>query len=107
MEKETMVTLICLGFFAMIVLSIYFIMKYKSMIQPKQYELTEKKEKSNWQKPGIVVLGIGLGALVVGVLKSVKLFYIHGAVSIGIIIIFAGISLIVAQQLDKNQSLED
>jgi len=107
MEKEMMATLISLGFFAMIVLSIYFIMKYKTIMQPKTYESIAIKQKSDWQKPGIVVLGTGLGVLLVGVIKSFNEFYLHGSISIGIIVICTGISLIVAQQLDKKDSTED
>jgi undecaprenyl pyrophosphate phosphatase UppP len=104
MEKEMMATIVSLGFFAAIVLSIYFIMKYKTMMQPKTYEPNLVKQKSDWQKPGIVVLGTGLGVLVVGLLKSFNQFYLHGSISIGIIVIFTGVSLIVAQQLDKKDS---
>ncbi|MGN0003667.1 MAG: hypothetical protein ACI35V_09540 [Sphingobacterium composti] len=107
MEKETMVALICLGFFTMIVLSIYFIMKYKTLMQPKVYDINEKIEKSDWQKPGIVMLGTGIGALIVGILNTFQSLNINGVIVVGVIVISTGIGLIVAQQFDKKDSIEE
>lgn len=106
MEKEIMLAVICLGFFAMVVLTVYFIMKFRSIASEKSY-VQEKRESWDWQKPGVVVLGVGVGAVIVGVLKSVKYVYIHGAAYIGIIVIFTGIAMIIAQTLDKRKSNEE
>ena len=106
MNSNMMITLVWLGAFAMVVLTVYFIMRFRS-ITPERIPAREKGESWDWQKPGIVVLGIGLGALVVGLLNSFKSFHLHGSVSVGIIVIFTGISLIVAQKFDKNDCTED
>lgn len=108
MQKETMLALICLGFCAMIVLSIYFIMKYRSIVG-EQNIITDipKRKPWDWQKPGIVVLGIGLGIFIVGVLTANHYIVDNDSINFGIIVICTGISMIVANKLDKNNSVED
>lgn len=107
MEKEMMLALICLGFFAMVVLTVYFIMKFRAVRPPRVPDLVlPPKRKSDWQKPGIVVLGIGVGVLITGVLH-VNSSVINDAINVGIVIACAGISMVVANVLDKDKSIEE
>lgn len=106
MEKETMLALVCLGFFAMIVLSIYFIMKFRSVSPTRSTnESLPPKRKTDWQKPGIVVIGIGVGVLISGLMDDYN-YYNNDAINVGIIAVCAGISMIVANTLDKDKSSE-
>lgn len=106
MEKETMAAVICIGLFAAIVLSIYFIMKYRSItpVQTMDVNLGVKR-KSDWQKPGIVVIGTGIGVLVTGILHTYA-FINNDAINVGIVAVCAGISMIIANSLDKDKSSE-
>ena len=92
----------------MVVLTVYFFMRYRS-IMPVDVIRQERNINypKDWQKPGIVVLGIGIGIVVAGVLKSVPVVHMHGAASLGIIVVCAGVSMIIAQALDKKKSNED
>lgn len=106
MERETMLTLICLGFFAMIVLSIYFKMKFRTEMPISTIdESLDSKRKWDWQKPGIVVVGIGVGILISGLMSEYDC-YDNYAINVGIIAVCAGISMIVANALDKDNSSE-
>ena len=107
MSKEITMAIVLVGLFAAVVLSIYFIMKFKSQMQPIQFDPNYRKEKSDWQKPGIVVLGTGIGTLIVGVLNSIPSININGVIVMGIIIISTGLGLIIAQKLDKKDSIEE
>lgn len=108
MGKEIVVSIVGVAFFTAIVLTVYFVMKYRSILPPPlPGEGLRNQRKSDWQKPGIVLLGIGLGIVVVGIMKSIKLVYIQGSASIGVIVIFTGVSMIIAQALDKKKSTED
>lgn len=106
MNVNMMLTLVWLGAFAMVVLTVYFIMRFRS-ITPERIPAREKGESWDWQKPGIVVVGIGIGIVVVGILKSIPNIYIHGSASVGIVVIFTGVSMIIAQVLDKKESRQD
>ena len=78
MSSEMMITLVWLVAFAMVVLTVYFIMKFKSQIQPREMDasIRQKREPADWQKPGIVVLGIGIGVFIVGLLNDYR-FDLH------------------------------
>lgn len=107
MQKETMMGVICLGLFTAVVLSIYFIMKYRSVTPPRAANNdTEVKRKSDLQKPGIVVIGTGIGVLITGILDANR-YYDNDAISLGIVAICAGIAMVVANKLDKKTSSED
>ena len=107
MEKEAMVALVCLGFFAMIVLSIYFIMKFRAVTPSRSaHENLEPKRKSDWQKPGIVVIGVGMGVLISGLMDDYN-YYNNDAINVGIVAVCAVISMIVANVLDKRKSTEE
>ena len=105
MEKETMLALICLGFFAMIVLSIYFIMKFRAITPEKNYAQV-KRETWDWQKPGIVVIGLGVGVLISGLMEDYN-YYNNDAINVGIVALCIGVSMIVAGKLDKKKSIEE
>lgn len=103
MGKDTAMVIVCTGLFAAITLSIYFIMKFRA-IRTQNYDvLTTKREPYDWQKPGIVVLGIGVGIVIVGIFKELGYFQSQDAIPMGIITICTGISMIIANKLDKKQ----
>lgn len=107
MGKEIMVSIVCVGFFAAIVLSIYFVMKFRSITPPPVFDgSADAKKKADWQKPGIVVLGIGLGLLIVGLLPASQ-YGDSDAVNVGIVAVCTGVAMIVANVLDKDKSTED
>lgn len=106
MQKEEMVVLVCLGFFAMIVLTVYFIMKYKAVMPPRANESLLPKGKTDIQKPGIVVLGFGVGLLITGVLNSIYSIE-NDAINLGIVVVCTGVSMVIANVLDKDNSIEE
>lgn len=107
MSSEMMITLVWLGAFAMVVLSIYFIMKYRAVTPPRSTnESLETKRKIDWQKPGVVVIGIGMGVLISGLMDDYN-YYNNDAINVGIVAVCAGISMIVANVLDKDKSSEE
>ncbi|WP_164112527.1 MULTISPECIES: hypothetical protein [Sphingobacterium] len=107
MEKETMLAVMSTGLFAAITLSIYFIMRFRSVRIQNNDTPPIKREPYDWQKPGIVVLGIGAGILIVGILREFNYFHSEDSIPMGIITICAGISMIVANKLDKSQEPKD
>lgn len=107
MEKETMVAVIFTGLFAAVTLSVYFIMKFRAVRIENNDGQPIKREPYDWQKPGIVVLGIGIGIIIVGILKELSFLQSQDAISIGIITISAGISMIKAHNLEKKQESND
>lgn len=107
MERETMFTLVWLGAFAMVVLTVYFIMKFRAVTPPRSHDsVLPPKRKSDWQKPGIVVLGIGVGVLITGVLHSIGSVD-NDAINVGVVIVCAGVSMVIANVLDKDKSSEE
>lgn len=107
MGKEIMVVIMAIGLFAAVVLSIFFIMKYRSITPLQTIDINAgQKRKSDWQKPGIVVFGIGLGVLITGLLSDYSNID-NEAINLGIIAICAGIAMIIANVLDKDQPTED
>ncbi|SKB77573.1 hypothetical protein SAMN05660841_02305 [Sphingobacterium nematocida] len=107
MEKETMLAVMSIGLFAAITLSIYFIMRFRAVRIENNGIQNVKREPYDWQKPGIVVLGIGTGIFIVGILREFNYFHSEDSIPMGIITICAGISMIVANKLDKRQEPKD
>lgn len=107
MNSNMMITLVWLGAFTMVVLTVYFIMKFKSVRPPDVLEVAmPPKRKSDWQKPGIVVLGIGFGILMTGILHTNTIID-NDAINVGIVTICAGVAMVIANVLDKDKSTED
>lgn len=103
MGKDTSMVIVCIGLFTAITLSIYFIMKFRAIRIPNSGGAPVKREPYDWQKPGIVVLGIGTGIIIVGILKELGYFQSQDAIPMGIITVCTGISMIIAHKLDKKQ----
>ncbi|TDQ79639.1 hypothetical protein [Sphingobacterium yanglingense] len=103
MGKEIMLAIMSTGLFTAITLSIYFIMKFRAIRTANADETPVKREPYDWQKPGIVVLGIGVGIVVVGIFKELGYFQSQDAIPMGIITVCTGISMIIANKLDKKQ----
>ena len=105
-SQEMMITLVWLGSFTMVVLTVYFIMKFRAVAPArKMNENIGPKRKMDWQKPGIVVIGIGVGILISGLMDDYN-YYNNDAINVGIITVCTGISMIVANVLDKDKSIE-
>ncbi|MDR2282761.1 MAG: hypothetical protein LBE37_06100 [Sphingobacterium sp.] len=103
MGQDTTVAIVSIGFFAAITLSIYFVMKFRAIRTANSDGAPVKREPYDWQKPGIVVLGIGTGIIIVGILHELGYFQSQDAIPMGIITVCTGISMIIANKLDKKQ----
>lgn len=69
MGKEQMAAILGIGLFACVTLSVYFIMHYRyTAINIPGEE--RRRQHADWQKSGIVVLGIGIGLFIVGILQN-------------------------------------
>ncbi|MGE8291731.1 MAG: hypothetical protein ACN6ON_08630 [Sphingobacterium sp.] len=104
MEKETMVTVLGVGLFTCVTLCVFFIMRYRSTAINIPGE-ERRRQPADWQKPGILVLGIGIGLLIVGVLANYSSFGIPDSLAVAILIISAGIAMIIANRLDKKHDI--
>lgn len=104
MEKESMAAIMGVGLFTCITLCVYFIMRYRSTAINIPGE-DRKKQPSDWQKPGILVLGIGLGLLIVGVIQNYVNADLPDSLAVAILIIAAGVSMIIANKLDKKHDI--
>lgn len=104
MEKQTMAAVMAVGLFTCITFCVYFIMRYRSTTVRIPGE-DRRREPADWQKPGILVVGIGLGLLIVGLINDLSSVQIQDAVSVGIVIICAGVSMIIANRLDKKHDI--
>ncbi|WP_286859478.1 MULTISPECIES: hypothetical protein [Sphingobacterium] len=69
MGKEQMAAILGIGMFACVTLSFYFIMRYRSTAINIPGE-ERRRQPADWQKPGILVLGIGIGLFIVGILQN-------------------------------------
>jgi len=96
--------IVAVGLFTCITLCVYFIMRYRSTAinMPGEYK---KRQPTDWQKPGILVLGIGIGLLIVGVLQNYLRAGLPDSLVVAILIISAGVSMIVANRLDKKHDI--
>lgn len=104
MEKESMAAIMGVGLFTCITLCVYFIMRYRSTAINIPVE-DRKKQPSDWQKPGILVLGIGLGLLIVGLIQNYVNADLPDSLAVAILIIAAGVSMIIANKLDKKYDI--
>ncbi|WP_343538376.1 hypothetical protein AB3466_03810 [Sphingobacterium thalpophilum] len=104
MEKGSVAAVVCIGLFTCITLCVYFIMRYRSTSVGLPSE-KRTKEPSDWQKPGILVAGIGLGLFIVGLLNNLNTVKLQHSISVGIVVICAGVAMIVAHNLDKKQDI--
>lgn len=104
MEKESMAAIMGVGLFTCITLCVYFIMRYRSTAINIPGE-DRKKQSSDWQKPGILVLGIGTGLLIVGVIQNYVNADLPDSLAVAILIIAAGVSMIIANKLDKKHDI--
>lgn len=101
-----MITLVWLGAFAMVVLTVYFIMKFRS-VTPDTYFVKEKRDSLDWQKPGIVVIGVGFGVLIASLLENNNYYYNGDGINVGIVAVCTGVSMIIASRLDKRKSSKE
>ncbi len=99
-----MAAIMGVGLFTCITLCVYFIMRYRSTAINIPVE-DRKKQPSDWQKPGILVLGIGLGLLIVGLIQNYVNADLPDSLAVAILIIAAGVSMIIANKLDKKYDI--
>jgi len=99
--NDIVLAVIWLGAFAMVVLTVYFIVKFRS-VTPDRSFVKEKSEPWDWQKPGIVVIGVGIGVLIASLLEDYNYFNDGVGINVGIVAICTGISMIIANRLDKK-----
>lgn len=104
MEKQTVGAILGIGLFTCITLCVYFIMRYRSESIHIPEE-NRRKESADWQKPGILVFGIGIGLFIVGVLDNYINTELPDSLAVAILIISAGVAMIVANRLDKKQDI--
>ncbi|WP_343563557.1 hypothetical protein [Sphingobacterium sp.] len=104
MEKQTMGAIVALGLFTCITLCVYFIMRYRSKAIHIPGE-ERRRQPADWQKPGILVLGIGIGLLIVGILQNYLRAGLPDSLVVAILIISAGLSMILANRLDKKHDI--
>lgn len=111
MEK-TLAVFIPIAFFICVTLCVYFVTRFR-------YEAITKlggpiprnpAVKQSWKRFGVVVLGFGLGMLITGILLNKGVIVENdwaGLFIVGVITLFVGASLIVADRLtDKDQSVD-
>lgn len=83
--------------------------KEKSMLISKNLDidkinsLIEKRYQFPWLRSGIVITGIAIGTLLVSLLSQSTAAYKSGF-SIGIIVLFAGLSMILANYVGRSES---
>ncbi len=104
MGKQEMAAILGLGLFACVTLCVYFIMRYRSATINIPGE-ERKRQPADWQKPGILVFGIGIGLFIVGILQNYLSAGLPDSLVVAILIISAGVSMIVANRLDKKQDI--
>lgn len=109
METELMVVLICISFFVTIFLSLYFYLmgrnKERMALIEAGQDLSQFYKKRNrnisiWLRVGIFAMGMGIGFLIIGLMKEFGLF-INGQLKTAIIVIFGGLAMIIANYVDK------
>lgn len=104
MEKQSVAAVLGVGLFTCITLCVYFIMRYRSATVHLPGE-SRKKEPLDWQKPGILVLGIGIGLFIVGILDNYIKTDLPDSLAVAILIISAGVAMIIANRLDKKRDI--
>ena len=104
MEKQSVAAVLGVGLFTCITLCVYFIMRYRSATVHLPSE-SRKKESLDWQKPGILVLGIGVGLFIVGILDNYINTDLPDSLAVAILIISAGLAMIIANRLDKKRDI--
>lgn len=115
MQKEFMVALICVSFFVMIFLSLYFYLQARNkermaLIEAGQ-DLSQFYNKRNrnisiWLRVGIFAVGMGIGFLIIGLMKEFGLS-INGQLKTAIIVIAGGLAMIIANYMDKPKQEKD
>jgi len=101
MEKQSVGAILGIGLFTCITLCVYFIMRHRSVAVQIPGE-NKKRESLDWQKPGILVLGIGIGLFIVGILDNYMNTDLPDSLAVAILIISAGVAMIIANRLDKK-----
>ena len=104
MGKQEMAAILGISLFACVTLCVYFIMRYRSTAINIPGE-ERGRRPADWQKPGILVLGIGIGLLIVGILQNYLRAGLPDSLVVAILIISAGVSMIVANRLDKKHDI--
>jgi len=104
MEKQTMAAVMAVGLFTCITLCVYFVMRYRSTAINIPGE-ERRRQPADWQKPGILVLGIGIGLFIVGVIQNYVSADLPDSLAVAILIIAAGVAMIVANKLDKKRDI--
>jgi hypothetical protein len=70
-----------------------------------RFQVKIRKESLDWQKPGILVLGIGIGLFIVGILDNYMNTDLPDSLAVAILIISAGVAMIIANRLDKKRDI--
>ncbi|MCS4228244.1 hypothetical protein [Sphingobacterium sp. BIGb0165] len=104
MEKQTMAAVVAVGLFTCITFCVYFVMRYRSTAINIPGE-ERRRQPADWQKPGVLVLGIGIGLFIVGVIQNYVSTGLPDSLAVAILIISAGIAMIVANRLDKKHDI--
>ena len=111
MEKSLAI-LIPIVFFICTTLCVYFVTRFRYDAITKLGGPIPKNPavKKSWKRSGVVVLGFGLGMLTTGILLNNGMIIENdwvGLFIVGIITLFVGASLVIADRLtDKDQSLD-
>lgn len=112
MNKQTLAVFIPIAFFICTTLCVYFVTRFR-------YEAITKlggpiprapKAVKSWKRPGIVVVGFGLGLLVTGILLTKGIIEDNdwiGLFIVGCITLFVGVSIIIADRfLEKDNEVD-
>ena len=75
----------------------------KNLDIDKINSLIEKRNQFPWLRSGIVITGIAIGTLLVSLVSQGTAVYKSGF-SIGIIVLFAGLSMILANYVGRSES---
>lgn len=104
---EIIILFSLLGIIMFFILALIFLVKYFKT-RPKEIILDKSNvnPKVLWLKKAIVILGFGLGLLIIGILNELNLLN-STPIRLGILLIFLSISMIIAQQFDKKDSIEE
>lgn len=115
MNGEEVAIIISVTAFISIFLSIYFFIQARNkermaLIEAGQ-DLSQfyNKKKSNisyWLRIGIFAVGLGLGFLIIGLVK-INGLYINGQLKTAVLVLCGGIAMIAANYIDKPKSEKD
>ncbi|WDF70067.1 hypothetical protein PQ465_06730 [Sphingobacterium oryzagri] len=110
--ERTLAVFIPIALFICVTLCVYFVTRFRYEAITKLGGPIPKSPstKHSWKRPGIVVVGSGLGLLVTGILLTVGIIQDNdwiGLFIVGTITLFVGVSIIVADKLgDKENEID-